>query len=157
MKKRNKKYTPKQVSAPAMVMREQNIWHFEGEELLTVDAFKRGLATEHQMKLLEDWTNLICIANAANKAGVHQGLENTLCGLTQSIFSRALRKGSYALTAKERELLPAAIRVYQQYWKCRNAGFFNQCLAVLENFYKTRTDLVFFNGQPMQVKEKAAA
>ena len=157
MKKRNKKYKPKRKDVAALISRFTDKWHFECIELMTVDAFKRGLAEDRQMHLLEDWANLICIANRHNLQRADFELEKTLCGLVCSILSRAMVKGSYALNFEEREALPIAIAQYQYYWKLRDTGVFNQCLVVLNVFYKERTELVMFNGIKIHQKEELAA
>lgn len=142
MKKKNKKYQPKPKGITALVARYIKPFEFDLPEMLTLDAFKRGRATDQSLRSLEDYMNLILIGNDMNPAIANKALANEFVVMVDSIFKRYFKTKSIGVNAEERDKLPKLILAYQSYWLARSAGFYNTCLDELSAFYKDRSAIV---------------
>lgn len=138
-KKRTKRYQPKPKGITALVARFIKPFEFELPEMLTLDAFKRGQATDQSLRSLEDYMNLILIANDMKPHTANNALADEFIALVDSVFKRYFKTESIGLNAAEREKIQALILSYQGYWRVQTADFYNTCLDELNLFYKDRS------------------
>ena len=138
MKKRNKKHQPKPKAVPAMVARYIKPFEFELQEMVTVDAFKRGLADVQCLKKIEDYMNLILIANDLKPETANHQLADEWVTLVDSVFRRYFKTNSVGVNGLEREKLNTLVIAYQNYWLIHQANFYNTCLDELKAFYRER-------------------
>lgn len=135
MKKRNKKYQPKPVSHPMLVVRklEENIEIMNEHSMLT--AFQYGVATKDHYDYLTQMANLLNIASQKKELKATSVYVGHLMQVVKAILERYHAKGKLGVAGEELTRLREFVRDYQQFWIRQTVTLYNSCVAELNAFY----------------------
>ena len=140
MKKRNKKYTPKPVSAPMIVMRKASETTIESTDRIAVTALYSGFATQDHIETISDMISLLMIAGSTNKSRKYADdyATNVAHPAFETINARHDKTGKYGVNSSELQVLLELIEFNKSFWDRQPTTLFAYAGRELKAFWQDR-------------------
>ena len=134
---RNKKYSPKPVSAPMIVMRKTNENVIESAERIAVTALYSGFATQGHVETISDMISLLMIAGGTdkNRQYANDYATNVAHKTFETINARHDKTGKYGVNSEELQVLLELIEFNKLFWDRQPTTLFAYASNELKAFW----------------------
>jgi hypothetical protein len=138
--KRTKKYIPKPVSAPMLVMRKTNETTIESAERIAVTALYSGFATQSHVETISDMISLLMIAGGTDKRRQYANdyATNVAHPVFETINARHDKTGKYGVTSEELQVLLELIEFNKVFWNRQPTTLFAMASRELRAFWEDK-------------------